>query len=166
MKYKKYYVILIQMLVSEDTNNFSVYGERSRMLGLINLSTLILLGYIDFVTFKIPNVVLCGWLGTCILFHLIGCTTPQDIDSSIIGIVIVAGSYFLLKRIVSCSAGDFKLFAVLIVAIGLDNMITTLTITLLISLYPLVCGVKRNPLAFTACLGYIAFLLNGQKVLI
>ena len=131
------------------------------MLGLINLCTLILLGYIDFKSYKIPNVVLCGWLGTILIVHHIGCTTPKIIISTVIGSLIVTGSYIPLRRIVKCSAGDFKLFAVLTVAIGVDDMLAVLTITLLIGLLPLVYGVKKIPIAFVTCLGYIAFLIKG-----
>lgn len=133
------------------------------MLGLINLCTLILLGYVDFKSYKIPNVVLCGWLGTILTMYLIigYCTTPRIIIPTVIGSLIVTGSYIPLRRIVKCSAGDFKLFAVLTVAIGVDNMLAVLTITLLIGLLPLVYGVKKIPIAFVTCLGYIAFLIKG-----
>lgn len=132
------------------------------MLGLINLCTLILLGYVDFKSYKIPNVVLCGWLGTILIIQHTGCcTTPRIIIPTVIGSLIVTGSYIPLRRIVKCSAGDFKLFAVLTVAIGVDDMLAVLTITLLISLLPLVYGVKKIPIALVTCLGYIAFLIKG-----
>ena len=129
------------------------------MLGL-NLSTLMLLGYIDFKSYKIPNVILCGWLGTVLILKIIESTTPGTIIPTVIGALIVAGSYIPLRRIVKCSAGDFKLFAVLTVAIGIDDMLITLFFALLIGVLPLASGIKKIPIAFVTCLGYIAFLIK------
>lgn len=134
------------------------------MLGLMNLMTLAVLGYTDFVSYKIPNAILCGWLGTLIFFYYLGSVTPRDIIPIMFSALIVSGSYIPLRRIVKCSAGDFKLFAVLTVAIGLDNMLTTLLITSLLGLFPLACGLKRIPIAFITCFGYIAFLLMNLEV--
>lgn len=134
------------------------------MLGLINLGTLVLLGYIDFVSYKIPNVILCGWLGTVMILKDYRYTTPIEIFLTVIGVLIATGSYIPLRRIVRCSAGDFKLFAVLTVAMGIDDMLTILIITLLITTLPLVCGVRKVPVAMTTGLGYIAFLLSRRNV--
>ena len=139
----------------------SFQQKRRYVLGLINLSTLILLGCIDFKSYRIPNEILCGWLGTILFIHHIGCTTPRIIISAVMGAFIVIGSYIPLRRIVKCSAGDFKLFAVLTVAIGVDDMLNILLFSLLIGLLPLACGVKKIPIAFVTCLGYIAFLIKG-----
>lgn len=130
------------------------------MLGTLNVITLIALGYIDYTSYKIPNVILCVWLGTLLFYFFPNGTTPGEIIPTVIGAFIVAGSYIPLRRIVRCSAGDFKLFVVLTVAIGVDDMLTTLAISSVTSLFPLACGVKRLPMAFITCFGYIAFLLS------
>ena len=86
--------------------------------------------------------------------------------TSIMGAIIVAGSYIPLRHIVKCSPGDFKLFAILSIAIGATNMSTVLFITMLIALFPLASGIKKVPIAFLTFFGYIAFLLMQSEGII
>ena len=129
------------------------------MVRLVVLLSLAMLGIIDFKSYKIPNVILCGWLGTIVFNRLLFSITPKVTIISIMGAIIVAGSYIPLRQIVSCSPGDFKLFAILTIAIGGKKMLTVLFITMLIALFPLASGVKKVPIAFLTFFGYIAFLL-------
>ena len=133
------------------------------MIRLVNTITLAALGLIDFKSYKIPNVVLCGWLGTILYIFNLECTTPSSIIPRILGALIVTGSYIPLRRIVKCSAGDFKLFAVMVVAVGADDMLNTLMITLITCLFPLASGVRKVPVAFVTYFGYIAFLLISME---
>ena len=132
-------------------------------ISIMNLCSLATLGYIDYKIYKIPNVILCGWLGTTIALTKLGCVTPRDIHETVMVVCMVTGSYIPLRRIARCNAGDFKLFAVLTLVSGVDCMLTTLFITLLITLLPFSCGVEKVPIAFTTYFGYIAFLLMHME---
>ena len=133
------------------------------MLEYINLCTLAILGYIDYTRYKIPNVILCGWFGTLICMDLISGAISNKYIESLVGMFIVTGSYIPLRLIVKVSAGDFKLYAVIAFAMGIDNMLCILFISSLISLFPLASGVKQVPMAFSTYFGYIAFLLSGYR---
>lgn len=85
--------------------------------------------------------------------------TPNTIIMKTVVAIIVAGSYIPLTYLVKTSAGDFKLFAVLSYVLGVDDMLATLFITMLISLFPLICGIKKVPIGFATYFGYIAFEL-------
>lgn len=128
------------------------------MLAVANIITLTILGCIDYKTYKIPNVVLMGWFFSVIMIKCLTGTIPIDANSITFALVI-AGIYFPLRQIVKCSAGDFKLFAVLGLIYGSHITLVICFITMIISLIPLVCGVKKVPIAFTTLLGYTAFLL-------
>lgn len=130
------------------------------------LLSLAMLGIIDFKSYKIPNVILCGWLGTIVVDDLLFSITPKITITSMMGAIIVAGSYIPLRQIVKCSPGDFKLFAILSIAIGATNMSTVLFITMLIALFPLASGIKKVPIAFLTFFGYIAFLLMQSEGII
>ena len=117
------------------------------MLVATNIMTLTTLGYIDYWYYKIPNVILVGWAMTIVSIQ------------SIVFALVIAGSYIPLRQIVKCSAGDFKLFAVLGLACGSHITLVICLITMLISLIPLSGGAKKVPIAFTTLLGYTAFLL-------
>lgn len=130
------------------------------------LLSLAMLGIIDFKSYKIPNVILCGWLGTIVVDDLLFSITPKITITSMMGAIIVAGSYIPLRQIVKCSPGDFKLFAILSIAIGVTNMSTVLFITMLIALFPLASGIKKVPIAFLTFFGYIAFLLMQSEGII
>ena len=136
------------------------------MVRLVSLSSLAILGIIDFKSYKIPNVILCGWLGTIVFNELLFSITPKITISIIMDAIIVAGSYIPLRQIVKCSPGDFKLFAVLVIAVGTLDMLTILFITMLIALFPLASGIKKVPIAFLTFFGYIAFLLIQSEGII
>ena len=133
------------------------------MVRLVSLSSLAILGIIDFKSYKIPNVILCGWLGTMVFDRLLFSIAPKITFLSMMDALIVAGSYIPLSRIAKCSPGDFKLFAVLTIAIGVLDMSIVLFITMLIALFPLASGIKKVPIAFLTFFGYIAFLLMQSE---
>ena len=136
------------------------------MVRLEVISSLAILGIIDFKSYKIPNVILCGWLGTMVFDSLMFSIAPKITILSIMDALIVAGSYIPLSKIVKCSPGDFKLFAILTIAIGITDMSTVLFITMLIALFPLASGIKKVPIAFLTFFGYIAFLLMKSEGII
>lgn len=128
--------------------------------------SLAVLGIIDFKSYKIPNIILCGWLGTMVFDSLMFSIAPKITILSIMDALIVAGSYIPLSKIVKCSPGDFKLFAILTIAIGITDMSTVLFITMLIALFPLASGIKKVPIAFLTFFGYIVFLLMKSEGII
>ena len=129
-------------------------GEKlSVLLTLISLATL---GYIDLKTYKIPNAVLIAWVLSIIYEHYIS-TIPLS-TSSIILAIVIAGIYIPLRQVVRCSAGDFKLFAVIMLATGPQNTLLVCMLSMILSLIPLTCGLKKVPIAFTTFLAYTAFL--------
>ena len=130
------------------------------------LVSLAVLGIIDFKSYKIPNIILCGWLGTMVFDSLMFSIAPKITILSIMDALIVAGSYIPLSKIVKCSPGDFKLFAILTIAIGITDMSTVLFITMLIALFPLASGIKKVPIAFLTFFGYIVFLLMKSEGII
>lgn len=135
---------------------------------IINVFTLAALSLTDIVSFKIPNVILVGWLGTLVFLKLLsfnGIILKITIHI-MIGIIVVTGSYISLSRIVKCSAGDFKLYFVLAFGLGLENMMIVLFISACISLFPLLCGIKKIPMAIMTYFGYIAFLLMKSEGLL
>ena len=127
---------------------------------LLNVITLTILGVIDYKTYKIPNIVLMGWVITILtMFHL------QSIPIKTQTLVlcgITAGMFFPLRQIVRCNAGDFKLFAVIMLAMDLHSALIIILISMLLSLIPLACGVKKVPIALMTFFGYTAFLLFTQ----
>ena len=131
---------------------------------LLNVITLTILGVIDYKTYKIPNIVLMGWVITILtMFHL------QSIPIKTQTLVlcgITAGIYFPLRQIVVCYAVDFKLFAVIMLAMDIHSALIVIFISMLLSLIPLACGVKKVPIAFMTFFGYTAFLLlkNGSLI--
>ena len=122
-----------------------------------NLITLAILGYLDFKKNWIPNVILLGWIITMI-FSLIIVSTPINPSSVALSLVVV-GIFFPLRQIVECNAGDFKLFAVLMLALKPMDSLLICFIAMLISLYLLASGIKKVPIALTTFFGYITFLL-------
>ena len=132
------------------------------MLSKINLITLTTLGYIDFKTFKIPNSILCGWILTITFIYLIS-TISFNINS-LIGASLIILIYYPLRKVVKCNAGDFKLFAVLMLTDTPYRVLQVCFISMLISLIPLVSGVKKVPVALTTLFGYGAFLLTNIGV--
>lgn len=131
---------------------------------LLNVITLAILGVIDYKTYKIPNIVLMGWVLTFLIVSTIE-AIPIKLQSLIL-CGVTAGMYFPLRQIVKCSAGDFKLFAIIVLAMDLHCALITIFISMLISLIPLACGVKKVPLALMTLFGYTAFLLLKRGSLI
>ena len=131
---------------------------------LLNVITLAILGVIDYKTYKIPNIVLMGWVLTILTVATIE-TIPIE-PQSLILCGVTAGMYFPLRQVVKCSAGDFKLFAIIVLAMDLHCALITIFISMLISLIPLACGVKKVPLALMTLFGYTAFLLLKRGSLI
>ncbi len=121
--------------------------------------TLCILGLIDYKKYKIPNVILLLYLGYFIAIDIFDRITPNIIIAKIAIVIVVSGSYIPISIYVKAAAGDFKLFAVLSYVMGVDDMLATLLITMLISLFVLTCGVKKVPIAYITYFGYIAFQL-------
>ena len=122
-----------------------------------NLITLAILGYLDFKKNWIPNVILLGWIITMI-FSLIIVSTPINPSSVALSLVVV-GIFFPLRQIVECNAGDFKLFAVLMLALEPKESLCICFLSMIISLIPLASGIKYVPLGLTTFFGYVTFLL-------
>ena len=122
-----------------------------------NLVTLAIIGYLDFKQGRIPNAILLGWIATTItVFSIVG--TPLN-PSSVATSLITVGVFILLRRIVKCSAGDFKLYAVLMLSLEPKDSLCICLISMLISLYPLASGIRYVPLGLTTFIGYVTFLL-------
>ena len=127
------------------------------MLSYYNIITLTALGFFDYKMLKIPNEILLGWLATIFVDYSIS-STPITV-SMIIVAIITAGIYWPIRQAVECSAGDFKLYAVLMLTDRPLNILSICLISMLISLIPMVSGIKKVPIALTTLLGYITFLL-------
>ena len=124
---------------------------------LLNVITLIILGIIDLKKNKIPNAVLMGWV---LMFHVSKTIEAIPIKSQTLILAgLTAGIYFPLRQIVVCYSGDFKLFAVIMLVTDPHNALVIIFISMLISLIPLACGVKKVPIALMTLFGYTAFLL-------
>lgn len=122
-----------------------------------NLITLAIIGYLDLKINRIPNAILLGWITTIIFsFNLV--TMPFNLSSVALSLVTV-GIYFPLRQIVKCYAGDFKLFAVLMLMLEPKESLCICFISLIISLIPLASGIKQVPLGLTTLFGYVTFLL-------
>ncbi len=127
------------------------------MLDYYKIITLTTLGYIDFKTYKIPNAILSGWLLIIIMNYLM--RTVSFHTSWVISAFVTAGMYYPIRHVAKCSAGDFKLYAILMLTDEPQNILMICFISMIISLIPLACGVKKVPIALTTLFGYIAFLL-------
>lgn len=127
---------------------------------LLNIVSLAILGYTDYKIFKVPNIILVAWVVSIYVIHLLS-AIPINTQTIILS-GITAGMYFPLRKIVRCEAGDIKLFAVIVLAVGPNCALSICFLSMLISLIPLVSGIKRVPLAFMTFFGYIAFLLLSK----
>ena len=127
---------------------------------LLNIISLAILGFIDYKIFKVPNIILVAWVVSIYVIHLLS-AIPINTQTIILS-GITAGMYFPLRKIVRCEAGDIKLFAVIVLAVGPNCALSICFLSMLISLIPLVSGIKRVPLAFMTFFGYIAFLLLSK----
>lgn len=125
-----------------------------------NIFSLAILGYIDYKIYKIPNVILVAWVTSICVINLYS-AIPLNAQTIILS-GLTAGMYIPLRQIVRCEAGDFKLFAVIVLATGPNYALSICLISMLISLIPLASGIKRVPLALTTFFGYIAFLLLSK----
>lgn len=130
------------------------------MLMPLNLVSLTILGIVDYKTYKIPNVILVAWAVSTFIVRLFS-AIPIDVQT-LVFTGVAAGMYFPLRQIVKCEAGDFKLFALIVLATDPNNALSICLITMLISLIPLVSGIKKVPLALMTFFGYIAFLLLSK----
>lgn len=122
-----------------------------------NLITLAIIGYLDLKHNRIPNAILLGWVITLIFCFLL-VITPFNPYSVFLSLAIV-GIFFPLRRIVMCYAGDFKLFAVLMLALEPKESLCICFLSMIISLIPLASGIKYVPLGLTTFFGYVTFLL-------
>lgn len=122
-----------------------------------NLITLAILGFFDLKTGMIPNAILLGWIGTHIVNLSFSAThiSPFSIAMSL----LVVGIFYPLRCIARSSAGDFKLYAAMMLIIDPIDSLYICFITMLISLIPLASGIKMVPIALTTFFGYITFLL-------
>ena len=122
-----------------------------------NLITLAIIGYLDLKQRRIPNAILLGWFITIICCFILA-ATPFNPFSVVLSLVTV-GIFFPLRLIVKCSAGDFKLYAILMLTLKPEESMGITFISMLISLFPLAGGIKYVPLGLTTFLGYVTFLL-------
>ena len=122
-----------------------------------NIVTLAILGFLDLKKHLIPNVVLLGWILT-LIFILFMSATPINPSSVILSLAVV-GIFFPLRQIVNCNAGDFKLYAILMLIHEPTESLWICFLSMIISLYPLTSGNKIVPLALTTLFGYVTFLL-------
>ena len=135
-----------------------LYTRRCSMTGFrCNLITLAILGFFDLKTGMIPNAILLGWIGTHIV-NLSFSATHISLFSIAMSLLVV-GIFYPLRRIVRSSAGDFKLYAAMMLIIDPIDSLYICFITMLISLIPLASGIKMVPIALTTFFGYITFLL-------
>ena len=128
------------------------------LLLMINIITLAFIGYIDYASYKIPNVILCGWLWTFLYISLNGTTPFTSLIPTLLVSALVTGSFIPLSHVVKCSAGDFKLFGMLTATMGLEDTLWIVVITLSFSFFPFASGIKKVPLGFLTFFGYIVFL--------
>ena len=122
-----------------------------------NSCTLAIIGYIDLKSYKIPNSLILGWL-TFIVFNSMMYDKPLSMVAIIASLVTV-GIYYPLRHLVKCSAGDFKLFAVLMLAFGLEDALIICFLSMLICFIPLASGIKKVSIGTTTFFAYITFLL-------
>lgn len=124
-----------------------------------NLITLAILGFTDFKLYRIPNAIILGWVATILAcFNIV--STPINPSSVALSLATV-GIYFPLRRIVRCYAGDFKLFAAMMLSLEPNESLCICILTMLISLIPLASGIRYVPLGLTTFLGYVTFLFFG-----
>lgn len=122
-----------------------------------NLITLAILGYIDFKKKWIPNVILLAWIATLMAISLLA-LTPFN-PSTVLTSLVVVGIFYPLRRMVKCSAGDFKLYAIIMLASEPEDSLCICLISMILSLIPLASGIKIVPIALMTFFGYITFLL-------
>ena len=129
---------------------------RCVMVVRCNIISLAVLGYLDLKQKRIPNAILLGWIATIITCFILA-ATPID-PSSVAMSLVTVGIFYPLRRIVKCCAGDFKLYAVLMMALKPKESLCICFLSMLMSLYPLASGIKLVPLASVTFIGYVTFL--------
>lgn len=98
-----------------------------------------------------------GWIATIITnLSIVG--TPLN-PSSVAMSLVTVGIFFPLRRMVKCSAGDFKLYAVMMLSLEPQDSLYISLISMMISLIPLASGIRYVPLGLTTFIGYVTFLL-------
>ena len=122
-----------------------------------NLITLAIIGFLDLKHNWIPNAIILGWL-TTIFFGFNIVSIPVNPSSVGLSLVTV-GIFFPLRRIVKCCAGDFKLYAVLMLTMEPSDSLGVCFMSMAISLIPLASGIKYVPIGLTTLFGYVTFLL-------
>lgn len=127
------------------------------MLGVFNIISLAALGYIDYKIYKIPNVILLGWILT-ILVNCLNSVIPIR-TNMVVSALVTVGIFYPIRRVVKCNAGDFKLYAVMMLTDDPFNILTICFISMIISLVPMAVGVKKVPLALMTLFGYVTFCL-------
>ena len=122
-----------------------------------NIVTLAILGFLDLKKHLIPNAILLGWIIT-LIFYIFISATPINPSSIVLSLVVV-GIFFPLRQIVKCNAGDFKLYAIMMLIHEPMDSLWICFLSMIISLFPLASGNKLVPLALTTLFGYVTFLL-------
>lgn len=127
------------------------------MLVVFTIISLTALGYIDYKVYKIPNAILLGWLLT-ILVNCLNSVVPIR-TNMVVSALVTVGIFYPIRQVVKCNAGDFKLYAVMMLTDDPFNILTICLISMIISLVPMAVGVKKVPLALMTLFGYITFCL-------
>lgn len=127
------------------------------MLGVFNIISLAALGYIDYKIYKIPNAILLGWILT-ILVNCLNSVIPIR-TNMVVSALVTVGIFYPIRQVVKCNAGDFKLYAVMMLTDDPFNILTICFISMIISLVPMAVGVKKVPLALMTLFGYVTFCL-------
>ena len=127
------------------------------MLVVFTIISLTALGYIDYKIYKIPNAILLGWLLT-ILVNCLNSIVPIR-TNMVVSALVTVGIFYPIRQVVKCNAGDFKLYAVMMLTDDPFNILTICLISMIISLVPMAVGVKKVPLALMTLFGYITFCL-------
>lgn len=139
------------------------YFERSIYIEvrIINILALSLIAYYDKKFYKIPNFILVFTIIINIILRNI--FEKYLILNQLINLIfIILGSFIIfatLKLFINIKAGDIKLFSLMIFLEGTDLGLKIVFITLLISLIPIMKGVKKVPLGVANIIAYTAFYI-------
>lgn len=126
-----------------------------------------ILTYYDLEFYKIPNVII---LISEIIRIIILSINHIDIVYIIIrtssNYIIFFLLYLILKIKIKVSAGDMKLFSLMVNYLGREKGLLVIFISLLISIFPLLKGAKKVPMSFMALLSLSAFSLFDKRFFI
>lgn len=120
--------------------------------------TLIILSYFDLRFFKIPNIIILLSEFIRILLSINHIGIINEIIKTSSTYIIFFLLYLILKSKVEISAGDMKLYSLLVNFLGVDIGLKVIFISLIMSIFPLLKGVKKVPMAFVLMLSFTAFL--------